>query len=92
MQLWVPLRSRLTLPIYTLFASTRISTVAGRLAFWAIIGVHFCLQIPAIIAVTEHELVGVPHLLAELGIGFGVALPAIIAWRQRRADRVLCRS
>jgi hypothetical protein len=81
----------LTLPIYALYAATRISTVAGRLAFWAFVGVHFMMQIPAIVGVTE-SLDGVPHVLARVGVAFGIALPVFVAWRQRVADRALVRS
>lgn len=81
----------LTLPIYALFAATRLQTAGGRLAFWALVIVHMALQIPSIGVFfgprTWHD--PVPALLARLGITVGLIFPLVIAWRQRVGDRRL---
>jgi hypothetical protein len=81
----------LTVPVYSLFASTRLTTPGGRLAFWAMLTIHFVLQAPAWVWLAEKGLGGssVESLLAELGAAFGVILPAVIVWRQRVGDREL---
>lgn len=83
----------LTLPIYSLFVMTRVHTPAGRLAIVAALAVHFVLQLVAWTCGLEaaYREVARPGdvklLLAHIGMVFGMALPAFVAWRQRASDR-----
>ena len=81
----------LTMPIYALWAATQIHTAAGRMAFWALLVVHGALLVPSIVEVTRvpwrEASAQVKHVLAQIDVTFGVALPAFLVWRQRRADR-----
>ena len=78
----------LTLPVYSLYASTRISTPGGRLAFWAAVITHLTLQVPAIVIFFEQGTGdSVKHLLANLGVVVGVVFPLVIAWRQHTSNR-----
>ncbi len=80
----------LTLPIYSLYASTRISTPGGRLAFWAAVITHVTLQVPAVVIFFEQGTSdSVKHLLANVGLVVGVVVPLVIAWRQHAANRKL---
>jgi hypothetical protein len=79
----------LTAPIYARFAATRLTSNAGRLAFWALIGVHLCLQVPSI-AFLAHDRFprqDIAVLLAQLDLVLGVMLPLVLWQRQRVADR-----
>jgi len=77
----------LSVPIYAVWAATRVATPAGRLAFWALVGVHLCLQVPAIFVVTEGHGRDVGRLLAQLDLVLGACVPLLLAWRLSRARR-----
>ena len=77
--------------MYALYSATRISSAAGRLAFWAIIFVHCVLLVPSIFVVTQEHMSSeaVVELLARLDIMLGLLVPGFIAWRQHVGDRKL---
>lgn len=85
----------LTLPIYSLFVVTRVTTAAGRLAIVAALSVYVVTQLFAWtvgidLAYREMDRSDeVPALLAHVGMVLGVVLPAFVAWRQRVSDRAL---
>jgi ABC-2 family transporter protein len=88
--LWA-LELALTLPLFTLFGSTRYSTGPSRFAFGAAGFAHALYQV-IIIAMFASN--GIPShssgaVAVEAGMLMAVGVPAWIAWRQRRlAERV----
>jgi hypothetical protein len=79
----------LTVPIYARWAATRLTSNAGRMAFWALITVHLCLQVPSIayVAHDHRSRHDISFLLAQLDLLLGVVLPLVLWQRQRVADR-----
>jgi len=76
----------LTVPVYARWAATRIASNAGRLAFWALISVHLCLQVPSIFVLAHDHGHDIQHLLSTIDLLFGVALPLFLMRRQQLAD------
>jgi hypothetical protein len=89
--LWA-LGSAMTLPVFALFASTRYSTVAARVAFSAAVFAHMLFQIITIGVVASNN--GIPSgsvsaMVVEIGILMSLAVPAWVIFRQHRlAQRV----